>query len=140
MTKARGGTFLVKGRRFRYTAGLSMFRHPPGVACGASPLPPSFSKVNTMSSHTTPTFQSLGLSAHVLKALSDVGYETPSPIQAASIPHLLAGRDLLGQPPTGTGQTAAPFAADHGVRYKTTDKPDKLRFFLKCGQQLFQSL
>ncbi len=60
-----------------------------------------------MSTDTTPTFQSLGLSEHVLKALSDVGYETPSPIQAASIPHLLAGRDLLGQAQTGTGKTAA---------------------------------
>lgn len=52
-------------------------------------------------------FQSLGLSAPVLKALEDVGYESPSPIQARSIPHILEGSDLLGQAQTGTGKTAA---------------------------------
>lgn len=53
------------------------------------------------------TFQSLELSEAVLSALSDVGYESPSPIQAATIPHLLSGRDVLGQAQTGTGKTAA---------------------------------
>ena len=48
-----------------------------------------------------------GLAAPILKALNDVGYETPSPIQAEAIPPLLAGRDLLGQAQTGTGKTAA---------------------------------
>jgi ATP-dependent RNA helicase DeaD len=43
----------------------------------------------------------------LLAALDRVGYETPSPIQAETIPHLLAGRDLLGRAPTGTGKTAA---------------------------------
>jgi ATP-dependent RNA helicase DeaD len=43
----------------------------------------------------------------VLKALEDVGYESPSPIQAETIPYLLAGRDLVGQAQTGTGKTAA---------------------------------
>ncbi len=52
-------------------------------------------------------FQALNLSAPLLKALADVGYETPSPIQAACIPHLLAGQDLLGEAQTGTGKTAA---------------------------------
>ena len=52
-------------------------------------------------------FQALGLPAFILSALTDVGYETPSPIQAACIPHLLAGRDLLGEAQTGTGKTAA---------------------------------
>ena len=55
----------------------------------------------------TPTFADLGLPAPLLKALSEVGYETPSPIQAATIPPLLAGRDVLGQAQTGTGKTAA---------------------------------
>lgn len=55
----------------------------------------------------TPAFRDLGLSAPVLKALDDVGYETPSPIQALMIPHVLAGRDVLGQAQTGTGKTAA---------------------------------
>jgi len=52
-------------------------------------------------------FTSLGLSAAVLKVLDQVGYETPSPIQAAIIPHILAGRDVVGQAQTGTGKTAA---------------------------------
>jgi ATP-dependent RNA helicase DeaD len=43
----------------------------------------------------------------VLQALTDVGYEVPTPIQAATIPPLLAGADLLGQAQTGTGKTAA---------------------------------
>ena len=56
---------------------------------------------------TTVTFDDLGLSPAVLGALADVGYESPSPIQAATIPVLLAGRDMLGQAQTGTGKTAA---------------------------------
>jgi ATP-dependent RNA helicase DeaD len=54
-----------------------------------------------------PAFKDLGLSDALLKALSDVGYESPSPIQARTIPHILAGRDVLGQAQTGTGKTAA---------------------------------
>ena len=54
-----------------------------------------------------PTFVDLGLSEPVLKALSDVGYETPSAIQAATIPTLLEGRDVVGLAQTGTGKTAA---------------------------------
>ena len=52
-------------------------------------------------------FADLGLAPAVLAALADVGYESPSPIQAATIPVLLAGHDLLGQAQTGTGKTAA---------------------------------
>jgi len=52
-------------------------------------------------------FTDLGLPEPLLKALSDVGYESPSPIQAATIPPLLGGRDVLGQAQTGTGKTAA---------------------------------
>ena len=52
-------------------------------------------------------FRDLGLSDAVMAVLSEVGYETPSPIQAATIPPLLAGRDVLGQAQTGTGKTAA---------------------------------
>jgi ATP-dependent RNA helicase DeaD len=55
----------------------------------------------------TTTFSDLGLSDAVLKAVHDVGYETPSAIQAATIPHLLAGRDVVGLAQTGTGKTAA---------------------------------
>jgi ATP-dependent RNA helicase DeaD len=54
-----------------------------------------------------PGFGELGLSAPILEALAAVGYETPSPIQAQTIPLLLSGSDLLGQAQTGTGKTAA---------------------------------
>ena len=60
-----------------------------------------------MSETPIPSFADLNLSAPVVKALKDVGYETPSPIQAATIPLLLEGRDVLGQAQTGTGKTAA---------------------------------
>ncbi len=53
------------------------------------------------------TFESLNLSAPILKAVTAEGYDTPTPIQAQAIPHLLAGRDLLGIAQTGTGKTAA---------------------------------
>ena len=56
---------------------------------------------------TLPTFSELGLSAPVLEALTSIGYETPSPIQAKMIPFVLEGRDVLGQAQTGTGKTAA---------------------------------
>ncbi len=54
-----------------------------------------------------PTFADLGLAPGVLRALKDVGYETPSAIQTATIPSLLAGRDVVGLAQTGTGKTAA---------------------------------
>src|SRR5690349_8809013 len=60
-----------------------------------------------MSDTPLPTFADLNISTPVLKALKEVGYETPSPIQAATIPLLLANRDVLGQAQTGTGKTAA---------------------------------
>src|SRR5271170_5825137 len=53
------------------------------------------------------TFADLGLSQSTLHALSDVGYESPSPIQEQAIPSLLEGRDVIGQAQTGTGKTAA---------------------------------
>ena len=53
------------------------------------------------------SFAELALSEPLQKALSDVGYETPSAIQAATIPALIEGRDVLGQAQTGTGKTAA---------------------------------
>ena len=52
-------------------------------------------------------FADLGLPEPIQRAVSDLGYEQPSPIQAQSIPVLLEGRDLLGQAQTGTGKTAA---------------------------------
>lgn len=53
------------------------------------------------------TFEDLGLSETTLRAVRDVGYDAPSPIQEQAIPHLLAGRDVIGQAQTGTGKTAA---------------------------------
>jgi ATP-dependent RNA helicase DeaD len=52
-------------------------------------------------------FADLGIDKRVLRALGDVGYESPSPIQAATIPALLAGRHVVGLAQTGTGKTAA---------------------------------
>ncbi len=59
------------------------------------------------SPEATLRFADLDLPAPLLSALAEVGYETPSPIQAACIPQLLAGRDILGEAQTGTGKTAA---------------------------------
>ncbi|MDR1888945.1 MAG: DEAD/DEAH box helicase [Zoogloeaceae bacterium] len=56
---------------------------------------------------TSISFADLGLSENILQALTDVGYETPSPIQSECIPILLEGKDLLGMAQTGTGKTAA---------------------------------
>lgn len=60
-----------------------------------------------MSADTVSSFNQMALSKPILKALIDVGYETPSPIQTQTIPLLLEGRDVLGQAQTGTGKTAA---------------------------------
>ena len=59
------------------------------------------------SSDAVTSFMELDLPATLQKALVDVGYETPSPIQARIIPHMLEGVDVLGQAQTGTGKTAA---------------------------------
>ncbi|MBO1924651.1 DEAD/DEAH box helicase [Thiomicrorhabdus sp. 6S3-12] len=53
------------------------------------------------------TFKDLGLKPEILSAISEIGYETPSPIQAQAIPALLQGGDILGMAQTGTGKTAA---------------------------------
>lgn len=53
------------------------------------------------------SFEELGVSDPLIRALGDVGYEAPTPIQCKTIPLLLAGRDVIGQAPTGTGKTAA---------------------------------
>lgn len=53
------------------------------------------------------TFADLGLRPELLGALSELGYEEPTPIQNEAIPHLLSGVDVLGQAATGTGKTAA---------------------------------
>ncbi|HEY6621107.1 MAG TPA: DEAD/DEAH box helicase [Steroidobacteraceae bacterium] len=65
------------------------------------------SAVPADSIESSASFRDLGLSDPVLLALADVGYESPSPIQAQTIPVLLSGKDMLGQAQTGTGKTAA---------------------------------
>ncbi|MFL6674822.1 MAG: DEAD/DEAH box helicase [Massilia sp.] len=60
-----------------------------------------------MSDTPLPTFADLNIPAPIQKALKELGYEAPSPIQAATIPLLMEGRDVLGQAQTGTGKTAA---------------------------------
>ena len=52
------------------------------------------------------TFDELGLSPEVLKAVAETGYTTPTPIQEQAIPYVLMGRDVLGCAQTGTGKTA----------------------------------
>src|SRR4051795_7816051 len=67
-------------------------------------------------------FEELGIDKRVLRALRDVGYESPSPIQAATIPALLAGRHVVGLAQTGTGKTAAfavPILSQVDLRQKT---------------------
>src|SRR5436305_336332 len=54
-----------------------------------------------------PSFTELGLAPDLLKAIQDVGYEVPSPIQEQAIPPMLEGRDIIGQAQTGSGKTAA---------------------------------
>ena len=60
-----------------------------------------------MTTDATVKFDQLDLKKPILSALNEIGYETPSPIQAQTIPFLLEGRDVLGQAQTGTGKTAA---------------------------------
>ncbi|MBU4846907.1 DEAD/DEAH box helicase, partial [Salmonella enterica subsp. enterica serovar Typhimurium] len=60
-----------------------------------------------MTTETDMTFADLGLSAPILTALNDLGYEKPSPIQQQCIPFLLDGNDVLGMAQTGSGKTAA---------------------------------
>lgn len=66
-----------------------------------------FARARTYESKRVAKFTELGLHKQVLKAVTEQGYDEPTPIQAQAIPHLLDGRDLLGIAQTGTGKTAA---------------------------------
>ena len=69
------------------------------------------------------TFENLELPTILLSTLTALGYQHPTPVQAASIPNLLTGKDLLGHAPTGTGKTAAfslPLLARIDVTKNTT--------------------
>src|ERR1700709_1589284 len=82
--------------------------------------PPDPSSMPEHEQHAS--FEDLGIDARVLRALRDVGYESPSPIQAATIPALLAGRHVVGLAQTGTGKTAAfavPILSRLDLRQKT---------------------
>ncbi|MEM1082870.1 MAG: DEAD/DEAH box helicase [Verrucomicrobiota bacterium] len=70
-------------------------------------------------------FDSLGLSEHVLQAVTESGYENPTPIQAQAIPLILEGRDVVGASQTGTGKTAA-FALPSLSKIKKIGKPQIL--------------
>ena len=76
-------------------------------AVSTTPAPEGPNGESSVEAEQGPTFDSLGLSAGVLEAVKALGYETPSAIQAATIPSLLEGRDVVGLAQTGTGKTAA---------------------------------
>ncbi len=61
----------------------------------------------TLTEEKVITFDDLGLKKEILQSVKDAGFTIPSPIQAAAIPFILAGRDIVGQAHTGTGKTAA---------------------------------
>jgi ATP-dependent RNA helicase RhlE len=73
----------------------------------ASVSSPSFSTPPTSPPPPDAAFGAFGLAQPLLRALADEGYQNPTPIQIEAIPHVLAGRDLLGCAQTGTGKTAA---------------------------------
>ena len=76
----------------------------------------------TNTDSTNLSFNDLSLSAPIIKALKNVGYESPSPIQAKIIPFVMDGRDVIGQAQTGTGKTAAfalPLLSKINLRLKT---------------------
>jgi ATP-dependent RNA helicase DeaD len=62
---------------------------------------------NTPAPENLITFADLGLNKDILRSVEQAGFVTPSPIQAAAIPLVLQGRDIVGQAHTGTGKTAA---------------------------------
>ena len=81
---------------------------PSSVCCADSfPRPGEANGEVPLEIRRTMTFKELNLSAPLLRAVQEAGYETPSPIQAAAIPPVLSGRDLMGCAQTGTGKTAA---------------------------------
>lgn len=84
-----------------------MMQHLPAVPAGIF----HNRQINQMSKTDTPPglsrFKDLNLSAPLMQALDEIGYEMPTPIQIQAIPPLLQGLDILGHAPTGTGKTAA---------------------------------
>ncbi len=70
------------------------------------------------------SFEHLGLGPNLLQSIVDVGYTQPTPIQTAAVPHVLAGRDLIGIAQTGTGKTAA-FVLPILERLSKTKQPNR---------------
>src|SRR5690606_37620754 len=93
--------WMVPGKPVEGIASMSV---PPR---GARHGEPRLSRSSIHMTFETTPFDGLGLSPALLRALSESGYTTPTPIQAQAIPPALAGRDLLGAAQTGTGKTAA---------------------------------
>jgi ATP-dependent RNA helicase DeaD len=84
-------------------------------------------------------FHTLNLSPSLLAALDRVAYHRPTPIQAALIPHALAGRDVIGQAQTGTGKTAA-FLLPFLNRWKDNNLPGPLAIVLAPTRELVQQV
>ncbi len=86
-------------------------KKPPGetpTIAGAVPVkPPVEIPAPEADAPLLPTFSELELSEPVARAIAEMGFETPTPIQAGAIPVLMKGHDLIGQAQTGTGKTAA---------------------------------
>ena len=76
------------------------------------------------------SFRALGLEANILKAVQEAGYTEPTPIQAAAIPQILLGHDLIGIAQTGTGKTAA-FVLPILAKLSGMIKPDQ-RHPIRC--------
>jgi len=85
---------VARPARLRALAGL-------GATIGGMP------DIDTAATSSTPTFDAFGLAPDILKAISEQGYTTPTPIQAQAIPVVLTGRDVMGAAQTGTGKTAS---------------------------------
>ncbi|HEY2848702.1 MAG TPA: DEAD/DEAH box helicase [Gemmatimonadaceae bacterium] len=92
-------------RRTPRTAAVARNAPPPIEPPVASPATGTLAQAEAATIDIT--FADLGLTAPMLKALSDAGYKTPTPIQAQAVPLALKGRDLIGLAMTGTGKTAA---------------------------------
>lgn len=82
---------------------------------------------------TPPGFDALGLHPDILQAIRDKGYETPTAIQQQAVPQALAGRDLIGSAPTGTGKTAA-FAWP--ILCRIAENPDTTALVLSPTREL----
>ncbi|QEZ47378.1 DEAD/DEAH box helicase [Cupriavidus oxalaticus] len=90
----------MSSRRVSVCAGFASRQTPIPMTTTTAPEP------TTAGQTAVQTFESFGLDARILRALSDQGYTTPTPIQAQAIPVVLLGKDVMGAAQTGTGKTA----------------------------------